>query len=108
MDLPPGDPPLALALPRHRGPHRLRGPPTERVTEACEHAPRDVNAERLDQMSTEYADPRRVDEQRPRAAEAEDAALGIELEELTEIEIAVLHGRAFPSKGRFGGGSLSL
>src|SRR6478609_1590961 len=79
---PAGDLPFAIAVPRELRAHRLRRAPAVRVAEAREHAARDGNADRLDELAPEQAERDRIHQDHALAGEADDAALGRELEQL--------------------------
>ena len=93
MESTTGKPPLVRRLPIERGLERLGGPPAMRVAEAGQNPPRRRTADGFDQLLAKGPKRYRVQEDGAVAGEPQDAALWLEIEQLTQIQIVSSHGR---------------
>ena len=83
--------PVVLAVPRKAVLERIGGAPAVGVAEPGQHRPSRREPERVDQLAPQQAHRHRVEQQGSLVGEADDAALGVELEQLAEVEISGAH-----------------
>ncbi|MCA9540413.1 MAG: hypothetical protein KC620_16050 [Myxococcales bacterium] len=91
MDAPTRDAPLALIGPGQPIAQRLGGAPAVRVAEPRQQAAGHVFAKGLDELLAQQAQRDRVEQQRALAAEVDEAALGIEVEQVVQAKIGGVH-----------------
>src|SRR6185503_15642267 len=91
VDPEPGAQPLLVAVPRELVAHRLRHPPAVREAELREHGAGSGQPEVLDEVLAQQPHRDGVEEQRALSREADDTAVGIELEELFVVEVRSAH-----------------
>jgi hypothetical protein len=84
-------PPLFRVRPGKAGPKGLRHPAAMGVPEAGEHAARRGEPQAADELLAEEAERHRVEEEHPLAAEADDAATGLEAEQLPQVQVLGAH-----------------
>ena len=91
-----GPTPLLVAVPVELGAHGFGHPPAVDVAEAAQNAPGHADAEGVDQFLPEQPLRDGVENQCPLSGEADQAPLGVELEEFPEVQLFNTHGATLP------------